>query len=281
MMRTQRLPISRSVTRVIWLLLHAGVLSGVHHAMAQQACPPLPSGAPPGSLSVSAQQVAEGSASLKQFVLAARDRFGALTEQFVALEGVARFGCLAKQDLSRAPSRSTYIVALTPDGRVLFHAKDMSLAGRQVNPFVYVEILSALGASRTNLAGLLSSDPRVRMRAFNSIFEVISLQSDGPFDATSALPGIRPGIPGVSGHAAAFFPTNRGIPQPVDGNESGTALSPYARVPPIVLLGGFDLNESHVIHEEIDYGDPAIEAKDVVDRETLKAFVAEALEVHC
>ena len=43
-----------------------------------------------------------------------------------------------------------------------------------------------------------------------------------------------------------------------------------------MLVAGFDLNESHVTREDIDYGDPAITAKDVVDRETLKAFVAEA-----
>ena len=273
MMRVQALPISRSAIRVILMLMLALVVSDLRHALAQQACPPNPDGSRPADLRVSAQQVEENSASLKEFVLSARDRYGALAEKFVTLEGLARFGCLAKQDLSRSPSRSTYIVALTPDGRVLFHSKDMSLAGRGINPFVYFEILSALGTSPTDLVGLLSSDPSVRMQAFNSVFEVISLQQDGPFDATTALPGIRPAIPGVSGHAAAFFPTNRGMPQLV----SGTASSPYARVPPLILLGGFDLNESHLIHEVIDYGDPAITAKDVVDRETLKAFVAEAL----
>ena len=44
------------------------------------------------------------------------------------------------------------------------------------------------------------------------------------------------------------------------------------------MLAGFDLNESHLAKEVLDYGDPDITAKDVVDRETLKAFVTEAGE---
>ena len=45
---------------------------------------------------------------------------------------------------------------------------------------------------------------------------------------------------------------------------------------PAILLAGFDLNETHLAEEEIDYGDPAVKAEDVDDRETLKAFVTEA-----
>ena len=44
------------------------------------------------------------------------------------------------------------------------------------------------------------------------------------------------------------------------------------------MLAGFDLNESHLVKEEIDYGIPAVTARDVVDRETLKAFVTQAGE---
>ena len=69
-------------------------------------------------------------------------------------------------------------------------------------------------------------------------------------------------------------------------------MSPMSQVPPamppyicrplhgsrLVLIAGFDLNESHLAPEPIDYGDPAITAEDVVDRETLKAFVTEAGE---
>ena len=63
---------------------------------------------------------------------------------------------------------------------------------------------------------------------------------------------------GVSGYAAVFW-------------------SDFYRGP-LVLMAGFDLNETHVVEEEIDYGTPAITARDVVDRESLKAFVTQAGE---
>lgn len=68
-------------------------------------------------------------------------------------------------------------------------------------------------------------------------------------------------VPGASGYATAYF------------------SRAYGR--PIVLLAGLDLGESHVVafgDEEIEYGDPTITAADVVDRDTLKAFVTEAGE---
>ena len=243
---------------VAGLLVLVPVLSDFHHALAQQGCPPLPDGTPSPDLRVTAQQVEEGGASLNEFVLAARDGYDALAEKFPTLEAVARFGCLIRQDASHSPSRSTYVVVLTLDGRVFVHPKDMSLSGRQLDFPIYGEILSGLGVSSTDLSGLTSSDPAVLDQAGASILGVLLRQPDGSFDATTAVPSVRPGIPGVSGHAAAVFPAVQGAP-------------------PLLLVGGFDLNESHVIHEEIDYGDPAITAKDVVDRETLKAFVAEAI----
>ena len=45
-----------------------------------------------------------------------------------------------------------------------------------------------------------------------------------------------------------------------------------------MLLAGFDLDSSHLASEAIDYGNPTIAARDVVDRETLKAFVTGAGE---
>ena len=47
---------------------------------------------------------------------------------------------------------------------------------------------------------------------------------------------------------------------------------------PLVMIAGFELNETHVIEEEIDHITPAVTARDVVDRETLKAFVTAAGE---
>ena len=65
-----------------------------------------------------------------------------------------------------------------------------------------------------------------------------------------------PGVPGASGYATVSVPPGFGIP--------------------FVLLAGFDLKETHLVAEQIDYGDPTVTAADVVDRETLKAFVTEA-----
>ena len=67
-----------------------------------------------------------------------------------------------------------------------------------------------------------------------------------------------PDVPGASGYATVYLSPNLPIP--------------------IVLLAGFDLDESHLAEEEIDYGNPSITARDVVDRETLKAFVTQAGE---
>ncbi|MDE0126749.1 MAG: hypothetical protein OXN97_19460 [Bryobacterales bacterium] len=257
-MKTQELQTLISKILVVGLLGLAGALADANHLMAQDTCPLPPGVAPAEALSVTAQQVEQGSASLKDFALAARDRYGALTQEFETLEGIAHSGCLVRQEGSPSRSGSTYIVTLTPDGRVFVHAKDMSLSGRQVNPFIYGEILSALGVSSSDLARLSSPDPSVVAQAGASIFGTLLQQPDGPFDATTPVPGLRPGIPGASGYAAVYMSANLGVP--------------------LLLLAGFDLNESHVTQEEIDYGDPAVTAKDVVDRETLKAFVAEALK---
>ena len=44
------------------------------------------------------------------------------------------------------------------------------------------------------------------------------------------------------------------------------------------MVAGFELDETHLIEEEIDHITPVVSARDVVDRETLKAFVTEAGE---
>ena len=113
---------------------------------------------------------------------------------------------------------------------------------------IYAGILSALGVSPTVLADLASPDPAVAARTFGSLYAALVQDRDAPFDASSH-------IPGASGYATTFL------------DLTGT---------PLVMLAGFDLDESHLSEEEIDYGNPAITARDVVDRSTLKAFVAEA-----
>ena len=250
MMKARTLLTAAHMIPVVGLLALAGVFSLPRPALAQtqEGCP-LPDGVtPPADPPVTAQQVEDGSASLMDFALAVRDRY---KTPINTLEEALYFQCRVRQEGSPYRSGSTYIVQLTPDGRVYEHSKSMALSGRLLNPLIYAQILIALGVSPTVLADLASPDPSVVQGAFGALFGALAQEPDAPFDATSL------GIPGASGHAAVFL------------LGSGT---------PILLLAGFDLDESHLIKEAIDSGDPAVTARDVVDRETLKAFVAQAGE---
>ena len=150
--------------------------------------------------------------------------------------------------------------------KVFVHAKDMSLSGRRLNPVIFEQILVSLGVSPTDLANRASPDPAVARQAFNcSQSATLSQEPDGPFDATSHLFQAPPDIPGAYGYDRRL-------------QLGGIAdLRSW-------LLAGFDLNESHLFPlaaEQIDYGDPATTAEDVVDRATLKAFVEEAGNFPC
>ena len=245
---------------VFSLLGLAGVFSGARPALAQtqEPCPLPPGAAPLPAPTVTAQQVVDGSATLAEFTRVVRDYSKNLT-QSPSLEQAAHLLCALKQDDGIWRSGSTYLVVLTPDGRILAHAKSASLSGRQLNPLIYGTILSALGVSPTDLANLASPDPATASQALATVIRTLTQEPDAPFDATTPIPGLSPGIPGASGHAAVYL-----------------SLAFQA---PILVLGGFDLGESHLVPvsaEDIDYGDPSVTARDVVDRETLKAFVAEA-----
>ncbi len=222
-------------------------------ALAQEACP-LPAGVtPPPDPSVTAQQVENNkneAGLLRDFALSVRERSREHSRQATTVEQGLYIGCLIRQEGSVWRSGSTYIVSLTPDGRVFLHAKDMALAGRQLNPLIYGAIVAALGVSPVDLANLASPDPDTRNSAIAATFATLSSEPDAPFDTA---------IPGASGYASVYLSSNLGGP--------------------IVLLAGFDLGESHLVPisaEAIDYGDPAISARDVVDRESLKAFVTQA-----
>ena len=251
-----------SIMPVVSLLTLAAVFANAHPAVAQDqgdcVLPPGVTTSP--NPRVTAQQVEDGSATLKEFAVAVRDQFRVLEQSAEAenLGSIAYTGCLVRQEGSAYHSGSTYLVSLTPDGRVLTHAKDMNLSGRQINLPIGREIISSLGVEPTVLDDLFSSDPETSNMAFGAYLQTLLQEPDGQFDATAPVPDLRPGIPGASGHAAVYF-------------------SAYIRAP-LMLLAGFDLNESHLTQEVIDYGDPAITARDVVDRETLKAFVAEAVK---
>ncbi|MDE2810676.1 MAG: hypothetical protein OXN90_19860 [Gemmatimonadota bacterium] len=252
-MKTRTLPTPTSMIPVVGLLVLASVFSNAPPALAD--CVPLPGTTPPATPSVTAQQVEDGSVTLKDFVLTVRDQFklGTPTPE----EGLHLL-CLVRQEGSHWRSGSTYFVYLLIDGRILIHSADMALAGRLLNPVIYGSILSALGVPLTVLADLASPDPATAAQATATLFNTLLQEPDAAFDATTPIPDISPGIPGASGYAATYRSINFGLP--------------------IILLGGFDLNETHLVEEAIDYGDPTIAAMDVVDRESLKAFVIQAEE---
>ncbi len=240
-MNTATWKIRISLFCVVGLLAWAGVSSDARLALAQsqRECQ-LPAGgtaiAPP---QVTAQQAASDPTRLMDFALSARERF---REQ--AMPGTTPgqnqyLACLIRQDDSPWRSGSTYLVTLTHDGRVFVHAKDMSLSGMQLKRSIFVEILRAL---RINPAGL--TDPA----AIRDAFAAAEAGNGGAFDV--------PSVPGASGYASAYTSLSFGTPA--------------------VLLAGFDLDATHLAPEQIDYGDPAVTAADVVDRATLKAFVTEA-----
>ena len=232
---------------VLGLIALGVVFSGVRLALAQTpATCPLPDGvAPPADPTVTAQQVEDGSASLRDFALAARDRLNLERRARLYLYNL----CLIRQEGGPYRAGSTYLVQLTLDRRVYVHAKQMALSGRRLKPSIYIEILTALGVSPAHLAKLQSTDPAVRGPALAALNNTLSQEPEAPFNATAS-------VPGASGHVSSYYSDILGVP--------------------IIQLAGFDLNETHLDEEAIDYGNPAITASEVVDRETLRAFVAEA-----
>lgn len=226
------------------LLVLAGVTSSAQTALAQEGCPLTPGVTPPPDPSVTAQEVENRSATLMDFALAVRAQFKGQGSETASGEQLAYAGCRLRLEDGPFRSGSTYIVTLTPDGRVFLHSKDMSLSARRLKPAVYDGILSALGIPRGD-------------RAPSALLQQLGREPDAAFDLTVPVPGVRPGIPGARGYAAAYVSANTEQPR--------------------LLLAGFDLDASHLRDEAIDYGDPAITASEVVDRATLKQFVTEAL----
>ena len=228
------------------LLVLAAICSDGRNALAQTPLDcSLPAGVPPpADPRVTAHEVEDGSASLRDFALAATEYTTTPLQGRMAGEQAAYLSCLTRQEGGPWRSGSTYLVELTPDGRVWIHTKDMALSGRQLTPVIYSAILEAVGISPAVL-----TDPAASQAAFAAA----SAGEGGPFDV--------PSIPGASGYATVYL----------------TAGWPHL----LVLLAGFDLSASHVVplsEEALDYGAPPITARDVVDRATLKAFVTAAAE---
>ena len=238
------LPASRLKILLFGLLVLAGVFSGTHTASAQmhEACPLASGVTPPADPRVTAQQVESGSASLMDFALVARDHFKRVSAQ--SLQQAYHFGCLIRQEGGPWRSGSTYLVQLTLDGRVFVHSQDMTLSGRRLNRAILAEILTSLGVARADLGKPAA------------ILNTLLDEPHAAFDATAPIPSQRPGIPGAKGYASVYK----------------TARRPD----PIILLAGFNLRLAHMAPEQIDYGAPAVAARDVVDRASLKAFVEEA-----
>ena len=241
-------------------LVVASLFSQVRPAVAQsqQECVRPASLSPLSDPSVTAQQVEAGSATLMDFLVAVRDQYSDLAQntEVPSVENQTYLGCLIRQEGSAYRSGSTFLVALSPGGRVIWHAKSMRFSGRLLDPSIYRRILFSLGVERSVLADLASPDPETRRMAFTAALETLAQEPDASFDATTPIPGLAPGFPGAAGHAAAYDSVNLGVPA--------------------VLLAGFDIDESHVVTEEIDYGNPTVTAMDVVDRDSLKAFVTQA-----
>ena len=208
-------------------------------AQTQVACPLPVSGTPVAPPRVTAQQVENGTGSLMDFALSARDRFREQAQQTAAAGRSLYLACLVRQDESPWRYGSTYLVTLTPDGRVFNHAKDMSLSGRQLRPSIYRAILRALGIDPADLA-----DPAAAQAAFAAA----EADNGGSFEI--------PNVPGASGYASVYIS--------------------LGFTTPAVLLAGFDLDATHLAAEQIDHDNPDVTAEDVVDRATLKAFVTEA-----
>ena len=245
-MKTATWKTSTCLSLVVGLLVLAGICSSAGPASAQVDCP-LPAGVTAPDPPVTAQDVVNGSRTLAAFALAARDQSKSRGADVLTPQQLAYSGCRLRQEGGPWYYGSTYIVTLTPDGRVYLHAKNMSLSAGKLQSPIYAQILRALGTPLAVLQGLSSSDPAARTRAQVMLLAHLESEPHGPFNLTG----------GGSGHAAAYVSVNTGNP--------------------LVLLVGFDLNASHLAAEDIDYGDPAIRASEVVDRYTLKKFVGQAL----
>ncbi len=118
----------------------AGV-SAIAPAFAQEC--PRPAGLPENVLEtpgVTAAEAAADGESLRAFALAGRDYFNSLTTP----QGFAYSGCLIRNE-GPWKSGSTYIAALTANGRVILNGKDMSTGGRPLRQDIHGGILSALG----------------------------------------------------------------------------------------------------------------------------------------
>lgn len=222
-------------------LLGLFVLFSAPNVSAQVSC-----GTPPEGLTIdpdpvtTAKQVESGEATLKEFMRASLDKYRALHQDVPTIAASLYFQCLTRQSDSAWRSGSTYLVFLTPDGRIFQHARSMGLSGRMLKPEIYTAVLQALEVDPGELVD------------FQSMFAALAVAASkegGYFDA---------------GGAAGYTVVQYGEEQ---------EIFPY------IWIAGLDIGEEHLVpfaDETVDPGNPSVTAKDVVDRATLKEFVSEA-----
>ena len=133
---------------------------------------------------------------------------------------------------------------------------------------IYVTSLTFVGGGRVEIhAGNMAFGGRkVREDVFTTIANAVGWQpGTGP----------APGIP-----AGTFTnPDGGALPEDLGGYAVGMHISFGALQFPLIMTAGLDLQETHLVHEVFDPADaPAVTASDVVDKETLKAFVNGAIE---
>ncbi len=128
----------------------------------------------------------------------------------------------------------------------------------------YIVILTLDGRVDVHAKDMSLSGRKLRSSIYSEILKGLGLDRADLVDpaavqAALAGNGGSFNIPGASGYATVSVPSVVGTPNRVH-------------------VSGFDLDASHLAAEQIDYGDPTITARDVVDRKTLKEFVTQAGE---
>ncbi len=141
----------RTPKKMLWgalVVLLVAFFSGASTALAQQACPRPARAAEVTPPSVTAPQVEAGTGDLREFALAARDYL----DGFETAADLIYSACLFRNEEDWR-SGSTYVVTMSPDGRIIFHSDMAALSGRRLEDSLYRSIARAVGVSQTGMIG--------------------------------------------------------------------------------------------------------------------------------
>ncbi len=141
----------RTPKKMLWgalVVLLVGFFAGASTALAQQACPRPARAAEVTPPSVTAPQVEAGTGDLREFALAARDYL----DGFETAADLIYSACLFRNEEDWR-SGSTYVVTMSPDGRIIFHSDMAALSGRRLETRLYRSIAQAVGLSPTGMIG--------------------------------------------------------------------------------------------------------------------------------